>query len=248
MKLNHKTLSIVFGGMIVIGIVGAMVTYRLPWESKREIVMYTAKNADIQHLIVRADVSEVVILPIEAEFIRVEASDMHSQDVFRVTEDEATLTLEVKNRRNFKFVGFSPQRRYEQILTIYMPTSHYESIDVRNNVGNIDISGTSATELKVRNDVGDVSLQCTGSGSINVTNNVGNVSLEVANANRNVQLKNNVGNIDFLISKEPENVRIMTSSSIGRVNSNLADTHFGNAENLVTLITDIGDVNIRLIR
>jgi len=255
MKFNHKMLSIFFGGLIIIGIIGTVATYNISndlqvwdaWDESREVAVYTIENVNVRNLIVHADVSDVIILPAEDESIRIEFSGMRASEVLQVNEAVDTLTVDVRCDRGVSFIGFG-FRRYEEILTIYMPTSLYENIDVSNDVGDIDISGILATEITVRNDVGDIYLKCDGFGLIDVRSSIGNISLEVANVNRNIQLKNDVGDIEFLVGEEPENVRIMASSTIGSVNSNLADTYFGNAENLVNLITEIGNIDIRLVR
>ncbi|MFA1821806.1 DUF4097 domain-containing protein [Virgibacillus oceani] len=253
--LNVKKVSLIALLLIVVGVIGAILTFSLNEEmtltEEREV-----DAANIERIDIQIDNGSVNIFPTDAAQATVSLEGVvtaRDEPNFSVETEGDTLAIQVEEKwRFFRMDLFSASPG----LNIYLPEKSYQILTADMNNGAFRAEDLSVKEIRVENDNGSVGLDrilaettnvSTANGKIELhhvegdiesRSNNGAISLAVGDLDRDLNLETDNGRITVQTESEPTNAVIDARTDNGRI------TVFGNSD-WDTMIGD-GDHEIRL--
>jgi len=254
-------------GLVIIGVVGSLLTFRFmnPSEtiSKEKVI-----KEEFSKVKVISSNARVEILPTTDKAAKIELSGKKAKNtnvIFNTNVEGKTLKVELKDKQfnffNFDFIDRSLH------LKVFLPEKQYESINTVNNNGKVYLEGITSTDVFASTDNGMMELKNIKGKKVHVKTNNGRVSLynvegqlkgETDNGkisvvtkdmDRPIDLTSNNGRIDVQTEKEPTNVRFDVHVDNGRINifNKYKDNAvIGNGDHVIHLTTDNGSINVTL--
>ena len=147
---------------------------------------------------------------------------------FNVAEYGNKLNIETSTKR-CKIFCF--HKRISSV-TLYVPTSYSEKININNNYGDVEIGNLAYANIEVSEDAGDVDI--TSVNNIKVESKLGDIKINSVNSS--LILVNNLGDIKV------SNANLLMDSYI---ENNMGDIKIGNTNDLnIDADTNLGDVKI----
>jgi Putative adhesin len=268
--------------VLVIGIVGLFTVSGSIFSIGKNVEINereTISPEDIKEMKVSVDVGEVRIKESESDEIDIHfhgsvPKQIKDQLKFKVEEHSSSVEVIVsQSKKFFVQIPFITSDIYsERILDISLPKSLLDKLEVKADVGDLDIEGIDTTQLTAHSDVGDISINKVR-GALNVVSNVGDIKLEKVNGKTNahtdsgevdisfdemtddLNLSSDVGDINVTFAKIPENIAFDLRSDVGEVSitgiegfentsSGSVMTQIGNEGPLLEAKTDVGDITI----
>lgn len=263
-KLKHLIITAAI--LIVIGAIGALLTYRT--SSAGEVINKTEviQNTELTEIEVKTDNATIEIAPTTDNFITVDLTakeNNFNKYKFNILEDTDTLTVELKEK-NTRFFHFSFDFS-APALTIYLPNKQYEQLKVSSVNGKATIEHIMATNLHAKNangriEIENVNTKTTAVSSQNgkiIMENVegeikgtvvnGNITLITDHLDRAIDLQSVNGKIYIQSAKEPTNATLEVNVKNGKVDVFGDDSRsrvFGSGEHPITLETVNGSVKV----
>jgi hypothetical protein len=186
-------------------------------------------TSEIVAIDIEVAVADIEIIP-NADNARVEVRN-YRKDILKISEANGTLIL--KDAKDYKtyYDDFSPT------IKVYIVGNSFNLVDIDLDVGNITISGMTASEADIDIEVGDIKVSGSTFTDLNCSSATGNVTINDTTA-AVLELDADVGDIVFSgdVTREAD-----ISSDVGNVTLNL-----GSAESnyYFELSVDIGEVSI----
>jgi len=231
----------------------------------------TIDAAAIQHISVKADYAEVVLLPgkdsdIHVSFQGSALNSMEKQVSFKAeAQPSDTAVIEALIHKKFQ-TGIDIPQLFDMIngnlrpkLEITVPDKMYRSLQVKGDIGSVRIEGLQAQTAKLSTDVGTLSVDGfksdsfkastdTGamnikdvSGAVELESGIGAIHLSLSEFSRDATVYSDIGGISVKLPRT-DAMRVDIKSEIGASTVNLPDMVFTNNDNH-NIQGTIGDKN-----
>ncbi len=226
--MNKRKLSIIAGVLIIIGIVGSLLTYRIidpePISEEKVIDHKQVSSIDID-----TDNIGVNILPTTDDSIKVTLEGETSTNIIRsfttdIEDSTLFITYHEEQRSWFNFDIFNVLKPLK--INVYLPQKQYDSLNVSANNGRVSIEKLNSKRMELHSNNGRVELNEVHSPTIIAETNNGRINMKEI--------------IAQTISVESRNGRVTLDRVEGDVK---AETRNGG----ISLITQDLDRNINLI-
>lgn len=261
-----KKISIVALALLLIGGAGSLVTF-----SKANTALLVSKErevsvANVKDIQLETDNAAVEIIPVKEDTAKIELTGKRNPDYTLdfeadVQGDTLVVKLDQQQRKffNFSFIFSS------LTLKVYLPEKNYQSMQVTNNNGHVELGQLPVKKLSVQTDNGQIDLRNIVSDDVTVEADNGKISIDhvegtlkgrlsnghikvlTKDLDRPIQLKTNNGSIVIQTEKEPTNVRFEVHKDNGKINildQYSGNAQFGKGENLIELTTNNGKIEV----
>jgi DUF4097 and DUF4098 domain-containing protein YvlB len=196
--LNKKKLSILAGIIIIVGIIGSLLTYRIidPEPISKEKVFNSNQVSKIN---LDTDNASVHMYPIKGHNIKITLEGESSPNIKR------DFTTDVRN--STLFITYSEQQRswvnFDIVnvlkplsINVYLPEKQYNSLKISSNNGYVSVKQLNAADFSIRANNGRVDLE--GIHSQNLNTNVQNGLTSIKNGvAKTIHVKGNNGKMIF---------------------------------------------------
>jgi DUF4097 and DUF4098 domain-containing protein YvlB len=263
---NVKKVSIVALILLLTGSIGSLLTYRTNYQSV-SVSEEKAINENITAVNIDTDNARVEIYPTKAVAAKVKLSGKRAADLKETFSAKAEgNSLSIKFREQpYKYINFGFIRS-SWILKVYLPKKLYDTIQIENDNGHVQVKSLHVNYLKTTINNGEIEFNNisandvdaeTDNGKIHFTGNVskkitgktnnGEIYLRVPSIDLPIQLESNNGSISVQTEKEPANVTYdvhVDNGNINIFNKYTNGTVVGNGNNLIKLTTNNGKIAI----
>jgi Putative adhesin len=276
--------KVALGALIVfiIGVFGLFSVKDSVFSSNKnvEINEYkTISSKNIKEMKIHVDVGEVFLKESKTDDIDIHfygnvPKQIKDQLTFNVEEHSSSVDVSV-SQSNTSFIQIpfiNSDINSERILEVSLPKNLLDKLDVKTDVGDLEIDGIDTRHLTAHSDVGEIYVNHFN-GVGNIVSNVGDINLENISGQMNAQtdageidinldqmtddieLASDVGNINVSFAKEPETISFDLSSEVGEVtitgfeglgntSSGSIMTQIGSGGPLLEAKTDLGEITI----
>ncbi|WP_210468892.1 DUF4097 family beta strand repeat-containing protein [Sporosarcina sp. 6E9] len=215
---------------------------------------------------VLSDNAKVKIMPTTSKTTTIEYTGKKRKNAkfdFDANVTNETLVINFKEKR-WNFLRFDLSFSKMELL-VKVPEKQYESIQVKNNNGeisaenlvvkevsfetdngNIELKHVDAVATSVQSDNGKIYIEQVNGKIIGKTDN-GRIMLITENLDRHIDLITDNGRIEIVTETEPTNLKIDVKTDNGKIDvfgKNNELTVFGKGENLMKLRSDNGRINV----
>lgn len=256
------------GGGVLLGAVGFALggATGLGWDGEHLRVLETGEHArrveenmelgTLTGVVVESGSADVRFETADTYGVRLVDYDASERLSYRVEDGVLFVETDPANQGISMVMGFFTTSRTPEI-TVYLPEdAELETVNLDQDMGNLEIAGLSAGEmtvslsmgdaelsgveadsLQLESDTGDISLSGSTAGSLTMTMNLGNLELEDVAVDGTASLENDCGDITL---------NSCTFGNLQQLSCNLGDI---TAENLtadgVTLFCDTGSASLQ---
>lgn len=192
----------------------------------KEKVIDKTYEEEINKIDINSEAGDIIVKHSNSDKIRVVVYG--TKDLSTSEKTGSNLVVKVKNEKcNF----FCINQKLSKTI-IYVPENYEGKINVKENLGDINISDYEKAEVKIDNDYGDIKL---GNVSvINIKDDYGDI--EIKKVNKSLNIKNDCGDIEI------DEVNITEDSYI---KDDYGDIEIGKTNEIyIDAKTSLGDVDI----
>ncbi len=258
-----KRLSVIALLLVVVGVVGGLLTFKSAIYQD-EVINEKIVKEDFTSVEIKSGNVEVDVIPTDQSVAKIEyiTNGVDARESTFTTDVKGkTLSVTVENEWKFRF-GFHPKSEH---LTVFLPKKQYESMEIENGNGQVQIEQMKMKHVQVTLANGEVELTSLTTENIKVESTNGKIQLQdvkgeikgstvngeiyvaTKDLSRPIQLESTNGEIKIQTEKEPTNVRFEVDVVNGDIN--ILDKYTGSAsigkgENLIKLTTVNGEVSV----
>ncbi len=181
---------------------------------------------------INTDTSDVALVPYDGQNCRVEMTTAENTECSALAENGI---LTVREKRRFKFSFSFSVFSEKECVTVYLPYSDLEALDISTDTGDINIpKDFSFKTVKIESDTGDINCNSKTEGDITVETHTGDMKFNGINGAEGIKLLSDTGdiNIDSCVFGS---INIETDTGNVELNSCDADE--------INITTDTGDVS-----
>ena len=191
--MNKRNLSIIAGILIIIGVVGAIFTYRVhvpqPFSEEK-----TIDSKNISTVQIQSDNADINIYESNEDHIKVileGETSTNRKKHFTVDADDSVLAIRYKEKF-YSWFHFDFFHVYKPVhLNVYLPEKEYELFEITNVNGEIIVEKQKINDLDVKTTNGDIELNNIRSNKVSVKTSNGDMELkDVATPNIHVDSVN----------------------------------------------------------
>lgn len=254
---------------ILMGVIGMVFTGK-PFFAKEKISDEVHLSADrFSHISVEGELGNIRILPSTSEDIEVKwegafSSGSTDREWVSVEENGSELKVNIGKKRFFdvSFFKFNYFNRLQ--VTILLPEKQFNSLAVRNDVGNTEIKDIQVDNLTTVTDVANLTIDQVLAdsivaetnvgnltvnhvqGKLNATSDVGRIAVHAKDITDDMTLSSNVGKIKLTVPRIPDNVSFSADSSVGNVKvfGDRGSYIVNQADYIVSIRTDVGGITV----
>jgi len=258
--------------LIAIGVIGIVFIGKIFFD-KNEVGDEIRLSADsLEHIVVDGELGNINVMPSTSKDIEIHWKGSVSSTFNRSTRDELVsieehnneLKISIGEERffNFSFLNFNFQNKLQ--VDLYLPDKAFNSLVVKNSVGNTDIKDIHVENLTTQTDVANLTLNHvtassivaeTDVGNLNIKNahgkllaksDVGNITIHASEIEEDMTLSSDVGEIRLSVPSIPDNVSFNANSSVGSVKvfGEKGSYISKNSDHIVSITTDVGNINV----
>ncbi len=282
MKEGKKILGAII--TILVGLVIALVALFYAMINGIEIGGFYDRE-DFQYNLQKTNEEIKLNIDIEAGAVEIIQSD----DFYIEVENSVVDTLEISSGENFivinqtlpvlggklfnwsfdvgPFISIGESFSESIKVKIYIPKEQeISSIEVKNNVGEVVVSGFELESLEVNTDLSNIDIKNVEAEDVDLKSNVGEIEVEdctffdgeIKNDIGNVDfegeifgdfyMETNIGNVDLRLNSDKEdfNVEINTDLGSGRIDGDKEGSFDGeNSKYKLDLFSNIGNIEVR---
>lgn len=213
-----KKLAVAAIILLVIGITGAIFTFKSYFFVQKQEEYRQIEANDIEHIQINSNVANMHILPSNSQKVEVSWSNPNKKrnqlDV-KISEKNGTLDIQAKLKHRFRFLQLGPSTID---VDIKLPNKVFQSLEAKNNVGAIKIEDIAADDMIVSNDTGSIGLKDITGKQLQVKNNVGAIKIENI-ATEDITVSNDTGKT---VLKDIAGKQLQVKTKIGKID--LTDT------------------------
>lgn len=247
-----KKISIIGGIALGLGILCLLLTYlitggRFLANSTGESIprQATFTQAEVQHLEVMSDVTDVHIEGADVEEVTVDYLET-DRTKYQVVAENGTLLVKNKTRNKWMFgldFDFFFGNEEDKEVRITLPRELLTSLRAELDVGDLTISNLAVKQDgHLKSDVGDTDLEnLVVGGKLTIEQDVGDLEFTDLLVGQSLIIDTNVGDVSGTIADEMGNYTITSSIDVG--DSNLPDNLDGGPK-ILDVTGDVGDVSI----
>lgn len=255
--------------LIVIGVIGIAFTAKSFFvrEDMSDEVFLSSDR--FEHIVVNGEMGNIRILPTSSSDIEIRwkgsvFSGSSSEELVSIEENQSELKINIGKERflNISFFNIDFLKRLQ--VDLYLPDKQFNTLVVKNDVGNTDINdihvGNLTTETDVANltienvtansvvaetDVGNLTLSNV-QGKLYAKSDVGNITINAEEITNDMTISSDVGRIRLTVPQIPNNVTFNADSSVGnvRVFGERGSYISSDADYMVSLTTDVGNISV----
>lgn len=178
--MNKRNLSIIAGILIIIGVVGAIFTYRVhvpqPFSEEK-----TIDSKNISTVQIQSDNADINIYESNEDHIKVileGETSTNRKKQFTVDADDSVLAIRYKEKFHSWF-HFDFFHVYKPVhLNVYLPEKEYELFEITNVNGEIIVEKQKINDLDVKTTNGDIELNNIRSNKVSVKTSNGDMELK----------------------------------------------------------------------
>lgn len=157
---------------------------------------FTATLDDIRKISITAPMAKVNIIAEDRNDVYVHYHGYISDNIktsLDCKKFDKRLEIEANNK-NFTKVNIGNFKSLEIILDVYVPNTYSEDINIKANLGDINISDFNLDELEINAELGNIKVSNINAEEIDIEANLGNVNMENIHADK-VEIDCDSGNI-----------------------------------------------------
>lgn len=255
--------------LIVIGVIGIFVTGKSFFMSEEAGDEVTLSPDPFDHIVVDGQIGNVHIHPslssdIEIRWKGTLLSGNSSEDLVSIEENDSQLKVNIGKRRFFDFSFFNINFSRKLQVDVYLPDKQFNSLVVKNDVGNTNIKDIRVGNLTTKTDVSNLTMENITANSIVAETDVGNLTLNNVHGKLlaksdvgsitihndkitdDMDISSDVGKIRITVPQIPTNVTFNANSSVGsiRVFEEKGSYISKNADYIVSMTTDVGSIKV----
>lgn len=178
--MNKRNLSIIAGILIIIGVVGAIFTYRVhvpqPFSEEK-----TIDSKNISTVQIQSDNADINIYESNEDHIKVileGETSTNRKKHFTVDADDSVLAIRYKEKF-YSWFHFDFFHVYKPVhLNVYLPEKEYELFEITNVNGEIIVEKQKINDLDVKTTNGDIELNNIRSNKVSVKTSNGDMELK----------------------------------------------------------------------
>lgn len=178
--MNKRNLSIIAGILIIIGVVGAIFTYRVhvpqPFSEEK-----TIDSKNISTVQIQSDNADINIYESNEDHIKVileGETSTNRKKQFTVDADDSVLAIRYKEKF-YSWFHFDFFHVYKPVhLNVYLPEKEYELFEITNVNGEIIVEKQKINDLDVKTTNGDIELNNIRSNKVSVKTSNGDMELK----------------------------------------------------------------------
>lgn len=263
--LNQKRITILALLLLVIGVIGALMTYQSFADSEpiTEEVVFSETITDV---IVESDNSKIEIIPSAEESAKVEFlydTSNKSRYKFETAVENGELKVKVKekilqffnfdfNLKSFAIKVYLPEQTYESIIAktvngrITVDHIAAGSIISESTNGNIILKDLSTQKVKTKTENGKINFQAV-EGELQAKATNGRIELDTDHMDRAIDFETVNGKLIIHTEQTPENAEIRAKVVNGSVNIFGEKNHhtiIGDGTNKINLKTVNGSITV----
>lgn len=257
--------------LLVVGIVGGLLTFKIQQPIETVTQEIPLSNADFANLAIKADNAKINIITTndvsatKVEFTGYESKGENVAFDAAVNGDTLNVTLKKKQIKFFNFNFFDSLTWKSANINVYVPEKLYDKLHINLINGDINIDQLAVQNAEVEAVNGNINLKnveashtsaSLHNGDISLENIQGDITGDIINGkifveadhlDRNINLKTTNGQINIKTEKEPTNAAFDISVVNGSVDV-LGDSNrnaiFGNGEYKIALSTVNGKIAV----
>lgn len=258
-----KRLSVIALLLLLVGVVGGLITYSSAMK-QTEVKIEKIVEEEFTSVEIKSDNADVDLIPTDDSQAKVELVTNGADDrksTFTSDVNGKILSVTIKDEWGFRF-GFYPASQH---LKVFLPKKQYESLELVNGNGQVQVEHMKINHAQVTVINGEVKLNHlvtenirveSGNGEIQLIDVEGEIKGSTVNGeidvvtkdlNRPLQLESTNGKIKILTEKEPTNARFdvsVVNGDINILNKYTGSTTIGKGGNLIKLKTINGEVSV----
>ncbi|MEW9503400.1 DUF4097 family beta strand repeat-containing protein [Jeotgalibacillus marinus] len=245
--MNSKKVLTIASILIGISIVGNGVLFFLD-QSPFNLTNINHKESisvsNISTIDIDSNTGDVTIVPYDGTNIEVQMKgtvEKKSENNFQllVNEEISELTISAREIRKVHLLSFH-SGTYE--LVVKLPRKDYERLEVKAQVGNINIDEQTVNQSNLTTRVGDIRVKNL-QGRVYATTEVGEINLQLENILHDIVATTEVGNVSVKTAEVPESLETDLNRSIGKQTVELP-SDLGGGGPLVKLTTEVGNLSL----
>ncbi|MBU5466066.1 DUF4097 domain-containing protein [Virgibacillus sp. MSJ-26] len=255
--------------LIVVGVIGVILTGKT-FFGREEVEDEVSLSSDhFEHIVVDGDMGNVKVIPSTSDNIEISwkgslYNARSTDELVSIEENNTELKVNIGKKRFFNFSFFNLNFRNKLQVYLYLPDKQFNSLVVKNNVGNTEVNGIRVENLTTETDVSNLTIENVSANSIvaetdvgNLTLNdvqgkiyaksdVGNIMININEIQDDMEITSNVGKVGLTVPEVPNNVTFNADSSVGnvRVFGERGSYINKNAEYVVSMTTDVGNIRV----
>ena len=200
-------------------------------------------------LIVETMVVDIEMAPSDTEITQIYTKNREGLGIEYVVENDTLRITQKDNRKWYQKTGIFAKHN---VLRVSIPTTFSGDIVVKNNTGDIAISGITANNFSIEGDSGDIAISGITANNFSIEGDSGDIAIADVTS-QNFELENDTGDIaisgvkggKFDISTETGNLKVDGASVNTLIlEDDTGDITLENAKEMETLTieNDTGDV------
>lgn len=255
--------------LIIVGVIGVILTGKTFFDRKEVEDEVSLSSDRFEHIVVDGDMGNVQVIPSTSNNIEISwkgslFSTGSTDELVTIEENNTELKVNIGKKRFFDFSFFNLNFRNKLQVYLYLPDKQFNSLVVKNNVGNTEINDIRVENLTTETDVSNLTIENVSANSIvaetdvgNLTLNdvqgkvyaksdVGNIMINVGEIQDDMEITSNVGRVGLTVPEVPSNVTFNADSSVGnvRVFGERGSYINKNADYIVSMTTDVGNIRV----
>lgn len=159
-----------------------------------------------------------------------------------ITQDQGQTRIKVVQDNRYRFFDIYTELK----LTVGIPATRLDQLEVVTDSGKIDIGPVLAKEYRVVSDSGAIKLVI-AEGIIHAKTDTGKITASVEHISQDIHATSDSGDITIQTAEAPKALRTQFSADSGTVQVTLPDYQegsIGEGGPLVELISDTGDLKV----
>lgn len=255
--------------LIVVGVIGVILTGKTFFDREEVEDEVSLSSDHFEHIVVDGDMGNVKVIPSTSDNIEISwkgslYNARSTDELVSIEENNTELKVNIGKKRFFNFSFFNLNFRNKLQVYLYLPDKQFNSLVVKNNVGNTEVNGIRVENLTTETDVSNLTIENVSANSIvaetdvgNLTLNdvqgkiyaksdVGNIMININEIQDDMEITSNVGKVGLTVPEVPNNVTFNADSSVGnvRVFGERGSYINKNAEYVVSMTTDVGNIRV----
>ncbi|WP_042144408.1 DUF4097 family beta strand repeat-containing protein [Paucisalibacillus sp. EB02] len=265
---KRRLLTFIATGLIVIGLVGVIFTYKSSGAGEEINRSKVVQNPDITEISIESDNATIEVLPTTEELITVTFSAKESKyNKYKLDIEEKGDALSVElNEKIIKFINFNLDFDFSgPKITVYLPEKQYEKLTIDNVNGKVKVEQLDVETIIVKTINGRIEMEDTNTTRTTVSSENGSIAFEYVNGtitsdvvngsttfitnnlDRTIDLESVNGKIKVQTDTEPTNATIEVNVVNGKVDifgNDSSSVVIGDGEHQIKLKTVNGSVTV----
>lgn len=236
--------------LIATGVIGNVVLYLLgnsPFNVHELSVEQPVRMDQTTSVLLQNETGTIDVVPIQGDEIKATLGGKTTKALMKdykldITQDQGQTRIKVVQDNRYRFFDIYTEPK----LTVGIPATRLDQLEVVTDSGHIDIGPVLAKEYRVVSDSGAIKLDI-AEGIIHAETDTGKITALVERISQDIHATSDSGDITIQTAEAPKALRTQFSADSGTVQVTLPDYQegsIGEGGPLVELISDTGNLKV----